>query len=83
MATLALIDQMGWAIISPGVSWTGLHAHAPMPQVECPVVDTRGVEREQVIALLRRELDAHAPASLDHLLDGLRALGCLVQEDIP
>ena len=50
---IALVGERSWAIIGPCFTITGLLSHWPLPQVDCPLVDTCLLDEEQVQRILR------------------------------
>jgi len=70
---IALINHNGWAVIGHFASHTGLFPH-PMPDVDCPVVDTRPAKEDRVCSILRHHAAgpqgvADVDALIEELLD--------------
>lgn len=79
-AQAAIISDGTWHLIAPNPYRIHSTADIPMPKVNCPVVDIRGVTDEEG---MRRVMDACTDKSagvinLDGLLTGLEALGAKV-----
>lgn len=73
---IALVNAHSWAIIGPYFSHTGLVTLWPMPQVDCPVLDTSLVGEDTI----RQIVHAHAPTpagvtDVDALVDTLLQAG--------
>ncbi len=70
---IALINPNGWAVIGYLASHTGLFPH-PMPDVDCPIVDTRPAKADRVRLILRQHASgpegvADVDALIEELLD--------------
>jgi hypothetical protein len=81
---IALVNARCWAVIGPYFSHTGLATRWPMPQVDCPVLDTSLLSEESV----RRILGAHAPAptgveDVDALVEALVLAGARLIMPLP
>ena len=81
---IALINPNGWAVIGYLSSHTGLFPH-PMPEVDCPIVDTRPVDPDRV----RKIVHSHSAgpegikdvdALIEELLDASAECGCVLPE---
>jgi hypothetical protein len=81
---IALVNARCWAVIGPYFSHTGLTTLWPMPQVDCPILDTSLLSEESV----RRILGAYAPTpagveDVDALVDALVLAGARLLMPLP
>jgi hypothetical protein len=82
-AQVAIRTGISWHLIGPNNCRAhGFSRYVPMPEVRCPVVDTRQILDEVAAkAVLARCTDRKRGVfALDELLDGLEALGAIVQD---
>ena len=81
---IALVNARCWAIIGPYFSHTGLATLWPMPQVDCPLLDTSLIGEEAV----RQIVHAHIPTpagvvDVDVLVDALLQAGARLLLPLP
>jgi hypothetical protein len=79
-AQVAFIDGRTWSVIAPFKRVSGVVSFAPMPSVDCPVVDLSNIAHldEEICDVLKRYLTRAGVQNVNGLLDDLVALGAAV-----
>ena len=73
---IAFTDGITWSVIWPYASLSGFWERYPLPQVDCPLVDTRGADQKKLDLLLARRSSPAGFADVPKLIRVLEKIGC-------
>jgi hypothetical protein len=75
---IAFTDGICWAVIYPYRSEHGLWKYYPMPEVDCVIVDSAGVNQTRVSRLVQAKAPPEGFRDIDRLVEALASIGCLI-----